>query len=260
MAIDLQVLVAAMNQEDYSLIDKMNLQSDAIIVNQCDKNEIEQIETKGRKIKFLSLAERGVGLSRNNALMRATADICLFADEDLIYVDGYKEKVIQAFSENPDADVILFNVPSNNSNRPTYIIPKQSRVRWFNCLRYGAVKIAIRTDKIRSANVYFSLLFGGGALYGSGEDSLFIAECIKKGLKVYTNPEIIGYVTQQESSWFQGYTDKYFIDKGAFYRNLSRRWAYILAAQFVIRHRKMFQNEQTCIEALKLMNKGINIK
>ena len=39
----------------------------------------------------MSFTERGVGLSRNNALMRASADICLFADDDIIYENNYKE-------------------------------------------------------------------------------------------------------------------------------------------------------------------------
>ena len=36
-----QVLVAAMNQTDHSLLDRMNIQSDAIIGNQCDYNSGE---------------------------------------------------------------------------------------------------------------------------------------------------------------------------------------------------------------------------
>lgn len=248
-----QVLVASMNQNDHSLIQKMNLQSDAIIVNQCNENKFEVINYNNNLIKILSLNERGVGLSRNNALMRATADICLFADEDLTYVDEYKEIVINAFNQNKNADIILFNVPSKNKNRPTYLIKKNKRVRWFNCLRYGAVKIAIRNEKLKDANVYFSLNFGGGAKYGSGEDSLFIAECIKKGLKVYTNTSIIGFVSQEESSWFHGYTDKYFTDKGKFYNRLSEKWGNLLSLQFCIRHHKMFKEEKSWWEAYKLM-------
>ena len=75
-----QVLVATMHQTDYSLLEKMNIQTDAIVVNQCDENKIEEFEYNGHKIKWLSLKERGVGLSRNTALMRADADILLFAD------------------------------------------------------------------------------------------------------------------------------------------------------------------------------------
>lgn len=91
-------------------------------------------------------------------------------------------------------------------------------------MKYGAVRIAVRTQKLRQANIYYSLLFGGGAMYSSGEDSLFIAECIRKGLRVYTNPTLIGHVSQEKSTWFKGYTNKYFIDKGVLFASLSKRW------------------------------------
>ena len=77
-----QLLVATMNQADASLYDNMNINSDAIIVNQVDKYDV-QILTKGiYELKLYNFAERGVGLSRNTALMRSTADIIEFADDD----------------------------------------------------------------------------------------------------------------------------------------------------------------------------------
>ena len=39
-----QVLVAAMNQIDHSLLSKMNIQSDAIVANQCSFNSIERFK------------------------------------------------------------------------------------------------------------------------------------------------------------------------------------------------------------------------
>ena len=69
----LQVLVATMHQKDYSLLDKMNIQTDAIVINQCDEYRFEEFEYKGKKIKWYSMKERGIGLSRNTALMRQTA-------------------------------------------------------------------------------------------------------------------------------------------------------------------------------------------
>lgn len=256
--LELQVLVSSMFQTDHKLLDNMNIQSDAIIINQCDINKFEEFLYKDKyKMKFISLAERGVGLSRNNALMRSSAEICLFADEDLTYVDNYKEIVLKGFEENPNADMIMFNVLSKNSNRPTYRITKSGKVRWYNCLRYGAVKIAVRTDRLKEVNNYFSLLFGGGAKYSHGEDSLFVAECIKKGLKAYANPAIIGYVSQEDSSWFEGYNNKFFIDKGALYYSISKRLAWLLSLQFCVRRRKMFKKDKTWIEAFKLMLKGI---
>lgn len=251
-----QTLISAMNQKDESLISKMNIQTDAILINQTDKMSEKNIFYNGNNIRILSFDEKGVGLSRNNALMRAEAELCIFADEDLEYVDGYDSIIIQEFNLNPKADIILFNVPSTNIKRPTYIIPKKSRVRWFNSQRYGAVKIAVRTEKIKQANVYFSLLFGGGAKYSAGEDSLFISNCLKKGLKIYSSPKIIGYVSQEESVWFKGYTDKYFIDKGIFFAILSKKWSWFLCLQFSVRHRNLYKKNKTILEAFSLMLKG----
>ncbi len=256
---ELQVLVSTMHQTDKGLLNKMKIRSDAIVINQCERNYFEEFMYEGNCIKFLSFAERGIGLSRNNALMRATADTCLFADEDVTYVENYKAIIQNAFKKNPTADIIIFNVPSTNTDRPTYTIEKYRRIRFFNCLKYGAVSMAVRTEQVRKVNVHFSILFGGGAKYSAGEDSLFIAECIRKGLKVYSSPEVIGYVSQEKSTWFEGYSDKYFIDKGAFYKCLSKQYAKLLCLQFVIRHRKMFRKDKSLNEAYKLMIRGTKI-
>ncbi|PGT89050.1 glycosyltransferase family A protein [Bacillus sp. AFS040349] len=256
---DLQVLVSTMHQNDLSILQKMNIQSNAIIINQTNKNSSLSCDYEGHDIKLFSYAERGIGLSRNNALMRATADIALFADDDVVYVDNYKMLIIDAFKNNPKADIIVFNVPSTNPDRPLHFIKSKGRVRFYNCLKYGAVSIAVRTTKIKQANVYFSLLFGGGARYSAGEDSLFLAECIKKGLKVYTDPTVIGRVNQEKSSWFEGYNEKYFIDKAVFYYCLSKRWAYLLCLQDALRHHKSFYKEKSLLKILALMQKGVRL-
>ncbi|MGP4105992.1 glycosyltransferase family A protein [Virgibacillus sp. L01] len=253
----LQVLVSTMHQTDHNLLEKINIKSDAIVINQCDRNEVEEFNHNGNDIKFMSLAERGVGISRNSALMRATADICLFADDDVTYVDNYPKLILEAFQQQPDADMIVFNVPSTNHDRPFKRIKQKGRVRWFNSLKYGTIRMAIKTESIKKENIYFSLLFGGGAKYGSGEDSLFIFDAIKSGLKVYADPAVIGKVSQEESTWFKGYTDKYFFDKGALYACLSKSWSKLLALQFVIRHKEMFRNEKHWLDAYKLMVKGM---
>lgn len=254
----LQVLISTMNQENYSILDRMNIESDAIVINQCDKNKFEEFKYKGNNIKFISLNEKGVGLSRNNALMRADSDICVFADDDVEYVKNYKEIICQAFEKNPKADFIVFNVPSTNKSRKDYIIKKWSRIYRFNCLRYGTYRFAIRTSSIRKKNINFSLLFGGGAKYSCGEDSLFIYECITKGLRVYASPNIIGSVSHETSTWFKGYNEKFFVDKGAFFTCLSKKFSKLLCLQLLIRHKWMYKDGNlTFKEAYKFMKNGI---
>ena len=106
----LQVLVVTMHQKDFSLVEEMKIEGDALIGNQCDRNSVETIKTEDSEITMYSFDERGVGLNRNNLLMRASADIILFADDDVVYDEGYREKVLKQFEENPKADIIVFNV------------------------------------------------------------------------------------------------------------------------------------------------------
>ena len=87
-----QVLVAAMQARPEELAEKMNLSSDTIIINQCDKVGEEAFSHAGHKIVCYDYAERGVGKSRNHAIDKADRDICLFSDEDIVYEKDYEEK------------------------------------------------------------------------------------------------------------------------------------------------------------------------
>lgn len=221
----LQVLVSTMHQTDHSLLEKMNIRSDAIVINQCDRDSIERFSFRGYDILWMSLNERGVGLSRNNALMRASGDILLFADDDVVYSDDYVEKIRKSFEDNPKSDLIVFNLPSQNPNRPEAIVENEYKLHWYNSLKFGAFRIAVRKDAIRKANVFYSLLFGGGAKYQSGEDNLFIIQCLKKGIKGLASNVIIGTVQQEESTWFRGFDEKYFFDKGVLMKQCFGPWA-----------------------------------
>lgn len=253
----LQGLIVTMHQKDCTLPEKMNLQSSALIGNQCDENKVETFSYNGNEITMYSCAERGVGLNRNHLLMRADADIVLFADDDVIYDDGYAEEVIKAFKEHPEADVITFNVVPIPDTIPPDLNHKWKRVRKLNCLKYGAPRIAARLNKLRDKNLYFSLLFGGGAKYSSGEDSLFIMDCVKSGLKVYAMPVKIGNVQFETSSWFTGYTEKYFKDKGLFFYYLSRKVYKILCLQYCIRKKGLFKDYCTGRRAYRLMIQAV---
>jgi len=254
---ELQVLAVTMNQKDFTLLDRMNIQSDILIGNQADRYDVSETEYRGHKVTMYTWNERGVGLNRNNLIMRADADIILFADDDVIYDNGYADIVVNAFKEHPEADAITFDVvPIPDTINPD-LNKTWHRIRWYNCLKYGAPRLAIRTKVLKDKNVYFSLLFGGGAKYSSGEDSLFIAELIKKGVKVYGCPQKIGHVTFDTSSWYVGYTEKYFKDKGIFFHFLAPRFGKLLCLQYCVRRNSLFKEAYTAKEAYQLMIKGI---
>lgn len=252
----MQFLVSAVKEDVETLAERMNLQADAIIVNQCDENAYREYTYQGHTMKCYSFAERGVGLSRNNCLMRADGDLCVFADEDIVYRPGAARAIALEFEKNPKADMILFDMEVPR-DRATYHIDTYGRVRWYNCGRYPTYSFAARTEKLHEANVTFSLLFGGGARYSNGEDSLFLAECIRKGLKVYKAPVTIGKENGRPSTWFHGYNEKFFHDRGVLYHYLYGWLEWPLALRFLYAHKGTLCTEVSLQQARQWMRDGI---
>lgn len=233
----------------------MRLETDAIVINQCDVLGYEEVEREGCLIRCWSFPERGVGRSRNEAILRAEGDVCLFSDGDIVYEPGYGEAVAAEFENRPEADMILFNVTVEEERR-TYHITERKRVRWYNCGRYGAVSFAVRRESLLASGVTFSLLFGGGARYGSGEDSLFLKEFMSKGYSVYTAPVTIARETAGDSTWFQGYNEKFFRDKGVLYRYLYGGLCNVMALRFLLAHRDKLCREASLRQAYRWMRDG----
>ena len=84
----IEALVATMHQNDYSVLDSLNIQSDAVVINQCDREGRHEFLYKNNNILWIDTKERGLSRSRNLALDNATADICIICDEDETLCDG----------------------------------------------------------------------------------------------------------------------------------------------------------------------------
>lgn len=249
---ELEVLVAAMGQEDCSLAENMNLCRPAVIANQCGRWDYEEQGC----VRMISSDTRGVGINRNLALELAQGDILLFADDDIVYYDKDLQGVVDAFRQLPDADVIFFAIDMTRNGQ---VFDKRRhkvrRVHLWNSLRYGACRMAVRREAVVKHRLRFSTLFGGGCMYSSGEDTIFIRDCARMGLNMYSHDYVLGACAKDTSTWFQGYTPKYFFDRGA-----------MLASAFpVVKHfmkwyfaAKLSQKTgEPIMRIIRLMNNGI---
>lgn len=254
---NLEVLISSLEKEPQDLISRMNLECDAVLVNQGDNEDKYVFETAdGLKVNVTGSCERGVGRSRNMALDEADSEIVLFSDDDIVYSEGYADRVLKAFESEPGADIIMFNVNVREERR-TYFINKRKNVHKWNVGRYPAYAAAARLDSIRKAGVRFSLLFGGGAEYSCGEDSLFLMDCLKAGLKIKAVPELIGREEASGSTWFHGYNDKFFIDRGVLFYFLYGRLAPVWAVRYVMTKKSLYGSSVCPRDAYALIMKGI---
>ena len=254
----LEVLVATMHQKNMTLVERMNVQQSVVIANQCGNWNYFKQKKGEHTVSMFSSDTVGVGLNRNFALQLASADILLFADDDVRYYDADLSGVIRAFEELPQADVIVFGMDMTRDGK---IYEKRrcktAPVFLWNSMKYGTYRIAVRRRSIQSKNIVFSVLFGGGCVYGSGEDSLFLRDCFRKGLKVYSHEYVLGTCAKDQSSWFTGYNQKYMFDKGAWTACAFPKIKHLIKWYFIFRCMRL--TELSLREVIYHFNRGIRL-
>ena len=227
-----EVVCVTMGQKDLTIADKMHITGDAVFGNQADGFRKEVQTRDGQTVKMITTDTRGVGVNRNIALLHATGDILLFADDDICYADGYADGVRRAYAQHPDADMILFSLDITQGGR------------------------VIRRIKKRRANIWFSTLFGGGTNYAHGEDTLFLCDAFRRGLRVYTSSFCLGTCAKDASTCFHGFDEKYFHDQGVLYRAAFGAAAAPLCLRFCLKRYSAYRGEMTFFRALQAMYRG----
>ena len=233
-----EILCVTMNQKDFSKIEEMNIQSNVVFANQANDTRYDEKKFDNHLARMITTNTLGVGKNRNTALMYADADICLFADDDIQYVDNLEKIVLGEFKKFPNADIIIFNLDSNSNIRKQKKYTQSKKYHSWQPMPWGAVRIAFRLSSIKKSNIWFTTLFGGGCLYPSGEDSMFLTDAKRKKLKFYISDKTIGTINFDDSSWFSGYNENFYKGKGAFFKANHPYSYYLWIIYFSFRTRK----------------------
>ena len=99
----LQVLLSAMHLAGEDYIDTLNITTDAVVINQCDREagrDTERTGTDGKthRIRYIETKQRGLSKSRNLAISEADADICILCDNDVEYLPDYEKSILEGFA------------------------------------------------------------------------------------------------------------------------------------------------------------------
>lgn len=236
-----QALVSTMNQLDPELLaDKMNLRH-CIIVNQVTHEDVGIPKNTVRNgVQTISLRDRGLSRSRNLALSKASAGICIISDDDMVYESNYESTVLEGYSKYPDADIIVFRVDNTDG---TIRQLRAGRVNFIRSMKICSVQISFRSQSIHSQRIRFNEKFGTGTENYMGEENIFLADCIRAGLKVYSVPVKIATLRESESTWFTGYTKRYFEIKGKVFYRMSPLLSFWMILQFIVRKARLYKND-----------------
>lgn len=256
----LTVLVTTMHQTDLEIYKRMNLQTDAVIANQASDNWKRTEVIDGHTVKMVTTDTRGLSRNRNIALAHtyASAEYLLFSDDDLRFYDGYEQVVLSAFAECPDADAIKFNIRCVSERKLSMTsIATAHRATRREVTAWGVCVLAVKADVLRQADLRFNERFGTGTPNYCGEDSIFLQELFKKRWKVYAHPAVIADIDQAESSWFEGYGEKYFTVSGMVLSEMYPLLSYPLAVRSAYRFSKRDNCTLPFFKILKCYFRGI---
>lgn len=252
---NVEVLVSTIDRspDDFYILEKMNIQGNVIVCNQYDKYHAVSKKMGESTQAILTFPNRGIGRSRNTLLLQSEAKFCVLADDDMVFYEQYEKTVEEVFAKNGNPDVVIFNLEDGYVGNKT---KNTIEINYGNYKKYGAARIAFQRQSIIDQGIFFSLEFGASK-FGSGEDTLFLQSCLKANLRIIAVPDTVAKLEDsRESTWFSGYNEKYYFDKGALYYALNKYMFHVNALQFSLRKSKLSKGEISSLQAFKLMCNG----
>lgn len=250
----LEVLMSCMHQNGPRIIEDSHLEGHVAVINQCDKEEYQEYPTKNGVARMFSTTQRGLTKSRNMAIQKSDADICMLCDDDEIFVPDYETKIRQAYEEIDAADVIIFKL----ANLPPSFPDQVMRLRFPKTMKVCSCQISFKRKSLMDTGVGFDELLGAGTGNGAEEELKFLLDCERAGLRIYYVPTVVASVAQEQSTWFSGFDERFFENRGATTRYiLGLPVSIAYAVYYVIKKRNKYKENLTLRQAFWATWRGI---
>lgn len=256
---NLEVLVTTMHATNFDKYNEMNLQTDAIIANQADHCSYEETIINGHTVKMITTNTRGTSINRNMALSYATADYIMFADDDMIFENNYLAIIENEWKKKDKIDAIRFRSDSLDPSRPlsTTKQKKFTHASYTKIIHGGVCALVVNRKVLLKKNILFAIGYGPSQDISNGEDSIFLKQIHRNIKNFYTTNSLIANIKREDSTWFRGYTEKYFYNVGYLHSALYGRLAYLSTLRRAYKFSKKKEINYTLCEMFRFMKKGI---
>lgn len=249
---NIQVLMSTMNRKEIKdlELDKKNI-SNCLIINQT----LEYLNPiKNDKYAMISYNERGLAKSRNRLLENVSDDVNvgIITDDDVEFIKGYSDIVDRAYSEYPDADIIIFKSLDEYGKERRDYPSKSKKLTKKDILNVCSIEISFKISSIKN-NISFDEKFGLGSKYKSGEENIFLNDCYNKKMNIYFYNEAIN-IHQRESTG-STWKEKDIFDKGALFKRLYPHICYFMVVPIAIVKNRIC--ETNFIKTIFLLLNGI---
>ena len=187
--------------------------------------------------KLVELNSRGVAKSRNAALKHATGKYLIFADDDITFDEKGIEELVAYFESHPECSIIMAQTSDETGALRKSYQTKAQKLTRLNSAKAATYEMMVRVEAIRKANVQFDENFGAGVENYLGDEYIFIADALKKGLQGMYLPIRVA-IHPKESSGSAWGTDKDLKARAAVFTRVFGPSAPIFRALFLMKSRK----------------------
>jgi len=256
----IEILVATMYRTSLDFlweIFKFNdhFEFNILIINQTTPDKY--LKSNFDHIRVINMYEFGVPKSRNLAINKSTSDICLMADDDIVYQPNLKQTIEVAYINNPNAVMISFEAIDEQGKPYTNYFPaglhnKKSLKKIYTWV------ISFRRLNYKKNKIYYNIHFGFGATFKGCEEYVFLRNAFDKGLKMIHVANTIVQHPNYNSGRLMGSDNALFAKtalRQRFYGNLSYLWL-IKYVIYIWRHN--YINFKQIPNKIRIGLKGIN--
>lgn len=217
--LDFEILISTQSQTSLDFLNPMFDGLDyrdynILIINQ-NINSPDLISTYPT-IRVINSKASGLAKSRNLAIQNCLGQICLFADDDVVYKHDFKQKIISSFESQPNAEIITFKMEDEHGN--DYV--KYPYIKFHTTKTVStanSVVIAFRKKSIQGVFA-FDIKFGLNAEFPTGDEYVFLRNALNQNKAVCFEPEVILRHPSQSSGQFAGRDENIFARAAIFYK------------------------------------------
>ncbi|MBU2526029.1 MAG: glycosyltransferase family 2 protein [Bacteroidetes bacterium] len=233
--LSLEILIATMNRTNLDFLQPM-FQFNPIegftvlVVNQTTPDKL-LLEGK-KNVRVINRFETGLCKSRNVALRESQADICLIADDDLIYEPDLKRKILNAYARYPNADFISFQ--AKNKNGDSYQnYPKRGMHNPKSLKKTNSIVMSFTRKKYIEKSLFFNTYFGLNGLFKGAEEYVFLRDALEKGFEMYHDNTFIVTHPDVSSGFLMG-SDQSFVARTALARRYLKSVSYLWLVKYTL--------------------------
>ncbi|MDE6741808.1 MAG: glycosyltransferase [Muribaculaceae bacterium] len=134
-----------------------------------------------KDFKIITTDTKGLSVNRNIALAMASAPVLLISDDDVDYTEEGLREVLDTFKNLNNVDIATFRYVSSSHSKsyPSTQCDLASPAKGYFPTSF---EIAFRRTSVQGT-VWFNENFGIGATFPSGEEDIFLRDCLDIGLK-----------------------------------------------------------------------------